>query len=156
MIPNFGWIMEEELAGSGDVSGWGRSDSSLLRQNLAWLEKLGLRSIVTLTESSLDESVLKEFDIVYKHIPIMDMSAPQLASINEFVAFSGDCLEINKPVLVHCSAGLGRTGTMLSCFLVNTGMDPLDAIAKVRKRRPGSVETLEQEMRVLEYADLRS
>ena len=44
---------------------------------------------------------------------------------------------------------------MLSCFLVNTGMDPLDAITKVRQTRPGSVETLEQEMRIIEYADLR-
>ena len=155
MIPNFGWIMEKKLAGSGDVAGWQSGNTSIVRQNLAWLEEQGLRAIVTLTESSLDGSVLNEFDIVYKHMPITDMSAPQLSSIIEFVAFSGDCIERNKPVLVHCSAGLGRTGTMLSCFLVNTGMDPLDAITKVRQTRPGSVETLEQEMRIIEYADLR-
>ena len=123
MIPNFGWIMEKKLAGSGDVAGWQSGNASIVRQNLAWLEEQGLRAIVTLTESSLDGSVLNEFDIVYKHMPITDMSAPKLSSINEFVAFSGDCIEeINLRKLIV--VGLDGTGTMLSCFLVNTGMDP--------------------------------
>ena len=55
-------------------------------------------------------------------------------------------------VLVHCFAGLGRTGTILACFLVAQGMDAAEAIAHVRTRRPGSVEVYSQEFLVYQYA----
>jgi atypical dual specificity phosphatase len=56
-----------------------------------------------------------------------------------------------KAVAVHCHAGYGRTGTMLSCYLVTQGYPAGDAIAFVRRKRPGSVETDEQERFVAEF-----
>jgi ADP-ribosyl-[dinitrogen reductase] hydrolase len=50
---------------------------------------------------------------------------------------------------MHCYAGLGRTGTIAARLLVEHGMRPDVAIAQVRKIRPGSIETLEQEDYVL-------
>ena len=55
MIPNFGWIIPGELAGSGDIGGWRTSDVGLLRLNLTWLVNEGIGGIATLTESSLDK-----------------------------------------------------------------------------------------------------
>jgi atypical dual specificity phosphatase len=51
-------------------------------------------------------------------------------------------------VAVHCGAGLGRTGTLVACYLVAGGLSAEDAIAKVRRLRPGSIETAEQEAAV--------
>ena len=153
MIPNFGWIIPGELAGSGDIGGWRTSDVGLLRLNLTWLVNEGIGGIATLTESSLDKSIVQENDFEYKHIPVADMAPPSIEKIKEFIAFTEECLVKEKAVLVHCSAGLGRTGTMLSCYLVGNGTEPFEAIQRIRQLRPGSVETLEQEMRVLEYAD---
>ncbi len=48
-------------------------------------------------------------------------------------------------VVVHCRGGLGRTGTVAARLLVEFGMDPEEAIAAVRKARPGAIENRMQE-----------
>ena len=55
-------------------------------------------------------------------------------------------------VLIHCRAGLGRTGTIAARLLVESGMTPLQALNAVRAARRGTVETLEQERYVLDLA----
>lgn len=55
-------------------------------------------------------------------------------------------------VLIHCRAGLGRTGTIAARLLVECGMTPLQALNAVRAARRGTVETLEQERYVLTLA----
>ena len=62
-----------------------------------------------------------------------------------------ESLKKKSPVVVHCSAGLGRTGTMLASYLVQRGSNTAEALAQVRKRRPGSVETADQELAVCDY-----
>ena len=48
--------------------------------------------------------------------------------------------------------GRGRTGTMLACYLVKTRhITAIEAIAQIRKMRPGSLETQEQEETVGRY-----
>ncbi len=55
------------------------------------------------------------------------------------------------PVAVHCIAGLGRTGTILACYLVGQGISAEEAITTIRKWRPGSIEISEQEAVIYEY-----
>lgn len=58
----------------------------------------------------------------------------------------------SQAVAVHCILGLGRTGTMLACYLVkDKGLAPADAIAEIRRLRPGSIETYEQEKAVFQF-----
>jgi len=63
-------------------------------------------------------------------------------------------LAAGERVLVHCRAGLGRTGLVASRLLVEAGMTPLQAIRAVRGARRGTVETLVQEQYVLRLPEM--
>jgi atypical dual specificity phosphatase len=58
-------------------------------------------------------------------------------------------------VAVHCGAGLGRTGVVLACWFVTRDMTAKNAIARVRRLRPGSIETDEQAEAVELFARTR-
>jgi protein-tyrosine phosphatase len=57
-------------------------------------------------------------------------------------------------VAVACMGGVGRTGTVAACALLEGGMTPDEAIVTVRAvRHPTAVETPEQERFVRAFAD---
>ncbi len=148
-MPNgFSWV------GAGKVGGMRRPGShQALDADLKELKGMGVAAIVSLTEISLDREALDAAEIIHIHIPIPDFQPPTLSDIRETISFIQSCLSQEKPVAVHCLAGLGRTGTILACWLVSDGLDPESAIYRVRSFRPGSVETLEQERSVYAFAD---
>ncbi|MFL2550907.1 MAG: tyrosine-protein phosphatase [Arenicellales bacterium] len=48
-------------------------------------------------------------------------------------------------ILLHCAAGLGRTGTVAAGLLMLAGQSADSAIKQVRTARPGTVESASQE-----------
>ncbi len=55
-------------------------------------------------------------------------------------------------IIVHCEGGIGRTGTFASAYWILRGLNVSEAIAHVRKERPGAVETPEQHAVLEEFA----
>jgi len=47
--------------------------------------------------------------------------------------------------------GYGRTGTILGAFLISKGLTANEAIAEVRQKRYGAIETIEQEDVLYEF-----
>ena len=80
-----------------------------------------------------------------------DFTAPTLKQVEQALTMIHFYLEKNMPVAVHCIAGLGRTGTILACYLVGEGKSADEAIIAIRRWRPGSIETLDQEAVIHEY-----
>lgn len=155
MIYNFSWLLPGKLAGAGQPGGWGyrpEDSQGQLAEDLAWFAAQGVGALVSLTEESLKRELVLQQGMHYLHLPIEDMQAPNLEEISTFVAFVDKALEEGRPVVVHCHAGMGRTGVMLACYLVHRDTDPQAALAQVRHHRPGSVETWAQELAVYEYA----
>ncbi len=116
-----------------------------------FLKEKGLEAIVSLTEYPLSEVLIEEFGFSVKHIPVRDFHPPTLEQIEDFVAFAKNARTEGKKLVVHCEAGMGRTGTLLACYLVSKGHSATDAIEEVRTKRPGSIETIEQEEVVLKF-----
>ena len=154
-VDNFSWVIQGILAGSGQVFGndW-RHGPITTSEQMGDLDSIcdeGIRAVVSLTTIPLDTKVLAKCDIRYLHLPIIDMQAPPLEVIERFVEFVNCSRKDERPVLVHCGAGLGRTGAAIACYLVSEGASGLEALEKVRSLRPGSVETIEQEALIHRY-----
>ena len=74
------------------------------------------------------------------------MGIPEFDDLVFAVDFVHRRITHNQPVMVHCLAGLGRTGTILACYLIkHKNMSADDAIQKVREKRPGSIQSFSQE-----------
>ena len=110
------------------------------------------QSIVTIREEPLDESWTK--DVKYIHITSNDMGVPDFNDLVGAVDFIHRRITYdNEPVLVHCLAGLGRTGVILACYLVKyQNLSADEATQKVREERPGSIQSYPQEEIIFQFA----
>ncbi len=147
MPRNFSWLLPDEIAGMA------RPASAVT--DFEFLKELGIDAIVSLTEHPLHRALVEEFGFEYKHVPVEDLTAPTLEQIDEFVEFATKVRAEGKKLVVHCGAGIGRTGTMLACYLVHKGYTAQQAIQEVRRKRPGSIETPEQEEIIALYEKKR-
>lgn len=139
----FSWVVPYRIAAM--------ANPAKLRKDLEFLKDQGINLIISLTIAPLKKYFIEEFGFEYKHIPIRDFEAPTPEQVDDFVATVCEAIEKGSKVLVHCLAGTGRTGTMLSCYLVHEGMTAEQALQEIRRLRPGSVETPEQEEAVRAY-----
>ncbi len=132
----FGWVLPGELAGSARP---GRYHP--LESDLDFLQAENIQTIISLLESTINLVEYRQRGIEAHHFPVEDYTAPRLDQIAESCSIIENALAQGKGVLVHCNAGIGRTGTLLACFLVYRGAEPDEAVRLVRSKRPISLET---------------
>jgi atypical dual specificity phosphatase len=121
-------------------------------EELAWLRTQGVEVLLSLTEDRPRRDWAEQANLLVFHEPLEDMEAPSQDQLDRCVSVIERATERNMGVAVHCGAGLGRTGTVLAAYLVAKGQSASNAIAKVRRLRPGSVETDDQVAAVELYA----
>ena len=136
------WLIEGQLM-AGEYPGAPTEDEA--RVKLAGLLDIGIRSFIDLTEKvdPLDpyEDVLsdvareKGIAVVYKRIPIRDMSIPTKERMSQILARIESEMAAGRPVYFHCWGGIGRTGTVSGCWLVEKGHGCDDALALIKKLR---------------------
>ena len=119
---------------------------------LAGLARQGVALLVNLHERGHEPSSLERLGLTEVHLPVRDFTAPSPEQVEQAVATLEQAVAASRTVAVHCGAGLGRTGTILACYLVRTGVPAEEAIRQVRSLRPGSIETREQVAAVIAYA----
>ena len=115
---------------------------------IEWLNQ-GIEVIISLREFEPLEVAYKAMNFTFHHIPVHNLDVPSKGDVERFI----DIVDANagRKILVHCFAGLGRSGTMVALYLKYNGMKGKEAITFVRAKRPGAIETIEQEQFVLDY-----
>jgi atypical dual specificity phosphatase len=141
--PRFSWIVPRQLAALAQPEAV---------EDLLWLRREGIEVLISLTEVPPPRAWINEAGLMLVHVPVEDMTAPTLEQLEQVVDTIRKANAAGLGVAVHCTAGLGRTGTALAAYLVSQGDSPQDAIATVRSQRPGSIETAEQEQAIAEFA----
>lgn len=108
---------------------------------LPLLAEAGIGAVVSLLNIPSDERVYQRAGFAYHLLPIPDGAAPSVDQFLDFLNFMREQRAANRVVAVHCAAGLGRTGTMLAAYLIAKGTPVDEAVAQIRKARPGAIET---------------
>ena len=139
---NFGWVIHGSLAGAQGPTN---------NRDLMFLKLQTIGSIVRMEETTISGAGLELVDM---YEAVTDFTPPNPDQLDRMVSFISDQIETwERPVVVTCFAGLGRTGTVLAAYLVYTGYTAERAVRLVRELRPQSIQTREQEDAVYQYQD---
>jgi len=143
---NFSWVIEDKLAGSSMPMNYSQ---------LLWVMTHGVKAIVTVREVPLPSKWFSNGngdDVDYFHLRVEDYGAPSLEEIDNTIDYIQQQISKKKPVMVHCAAGRGRTGTILAAYLIKKeNLTANQAIKKIRSIRPGSIQSDRQEMALYVY-----
>jgi len=142
----FSWVDKPFLAALARPDG---------AEDLVWLRDQGIELLLSLTEDPPRRDWINNAGLLSLHVPVEDMEAPTPEQLDTSLAGILRAHERGMGVAVHCAAGLGRTGVILACYFVSKQMTADNAITRVRRLRPGSIETERQEQAVREFAERR-
>jgi protein tyrosine/serine phosphatase len=115
----------------------------------------GVRTFVNLTEqrekmSGYSQSLrqlaaVRGIQVQVLRIPTPDRAVPMPETLRAILDTIDEAIAHANPVFVHCFAGIGRTGTVVGCYLMRhgraTGDDVIARISELRRHMPGGRET---------------
>ncbi|WDP89001.1 MAG: dual specificity protein phosphatase family protein [Desulfobacter sp.] len=135
------WITERLAVGHAPMS----------HAQLELIRDAGVNAIVNLCAEFSDLHEIEEkagFEVCY--LPIWDEDVPEMANMEEALAWMDEAIYLGKKVLVHCRHGIGRTGTFVTAYLIRKGLG-LKAASKKLKRTLANPSTYGQWKLVKKY-----
>ena len=136
-------------------------------KKLGQLLDAGIRAIADLTfpgdALSYVEDLVRlcndlSIKVAYKRFAISDLGIPTIETMTTILDWIDGWVEQNIPTYVHCLGGIGRTGTVVGCYLVRHGMasqSALERITYLRRETPDwwyvSPETWQQKDFILNW-----
>ncbi len=133
----------------------GARSARAARRKIQALIDCGIRQIINLMEADerdfygnpftpyeplLKSSPTSAAQASCRRFPIRDMGVPDTAGMGAILDAIDAALDAERPVYVHCLAGVGRTGTVVGCWLVRhgraSGSGVIDVIQDLRQHEP--------------------
>jgi protein-tyrosine phosphatase len=139
---NFSFVLPGKLAGLAMPGGSKKS-----KRQIRFLRSQGITHLVNLTDQDYaSQEFRRAFEVI--DCPIDDFGVPTLDRLQPVI----DLYRSPAVLAVHCMAGVGRTGLVLSCLVgMELKLSDYAAIGHVRRLRPGSVETGSQATFVCDF-----
>lgn len=124
---------------AGEYPGHTHEETAIER--LEFLAELGVRVFIDLTTGA--DGLVPYEDLFPKlgirglsrvaH-PVFDMEIPDSPQVmRDILGSIRDALAEQRPAYLHCWGGIGRTGTVVGCWLREQGMSAVAALAKVQR-----------------------
>ena len=119
----------------------GGPEQAEMREKIAAFLEFGVRLFVDLTEAGELEPYAHLLDGTgARHVrrPVRDVDVPTREEMHETLRVLRSGLDGDGVVYVHCWGGVGRTGTVVGCLLVEDGTPPGSVVGAIRELRRGT------------------
>eukprot|EP01124_Arcella_intermedia_P012679 TRINITY_DN1901_c0_g1_i1.p1 TRINITY_DN1901_c0_g1~~TRINITY_DN1901_c0_g1_i1.p1 ORF type:complete len:364 (+),score=28.21 TRINITY_DN1901_c0_g1_i1:67-1158(+) len=104
---------------------------------IPYFKKNNVTCVIRLNTVEYDRNSFLKEGIDHHDMYFVDGTVPSLAIIDKFIHV---CETTPGAIAVHCKQGLGRTGTLIACYLMkHYDFSVPEMIAFLRIQRPGSV-----------------
>lgn len=115
------------------------------------LLKKGVGADISLEENRVDEP----FGIKYfLWLPVKDKTAPTIKQLKLGVEVIKQLISMKVKVYVHCLLGHGRSPTLVAAYYINQGMEVMEAIDFLIRKRPTIHLEKTQIKKLKEYAKI--
>jgi len=126
----------------------GDADGREARRRLGWLLSQGVTWFLDLTQAGeyglpvYYDLLLQQADTLgrqtaYLRLSIPDYGTPSRGEMQRIQEALQAALAAGHTIYVHCYGGVGRTGTVVGCYLRRQGFDGLAALAEIARLRQG-------------------
>lgn len=147
--------------GSGALHVMAAPKPRLLHNHIKYLKMQGVTKVLSLLEPNEAESLQLGDEAYYcdieglefENFPIQDHNITDIERLKPVATRLLNEIKEGKHLVVHCFAGIGRTGIVTSAILIENGMSAADAMSLITEKRQFKVpETEEQVQFVKDYA----
>lgn len=104
-----------------------------------YLDEHGITVVIDL-EGEIDHGIpTVPNHVLYIYYPIYDEDLPDLAKLDAVVRLGAFLVKSGHRVLSHCGMGFNRSALVAGLILMQMGMTGEEAVAFLRRKRPGAL-----------------
>jgi hypothetical protein len=140
--PDSYWVIPGQLlAGEYPGDRWNEENAhrkigALLQSGIrVFIDLTGVNELIPYSPILKEEADWMSISTEYYRHSILDFSIPESAGMLAILNRIDAALSEGKPVYVHCWGGIGRTGTVVGCYLVRHGLTGRQALERIRQLR---------------------
>jgi cell division cycle 14 len=138
---DFNWIIPDKIiAMCSPTAVAKRTDTSVTHTPeyyIPYFKQHNVTCVVRLNSPEYDKQIFIKSGIKHHDLIFPDGTVPPYSIVEQFLEIAENTPGV---IAVHCKQGLGRTGTLIGCYVMkHYYMSPAEAIGFIRIQRPGSV-----------------